>query len=84
MAVSIRLRREGSKNRAFYRVVAAHSHHRRDGRFIELLGTYDPHQGPDKADLKMDRIEYWLGTGAKASDTVRSLVQRARKAAPAA
>jgi small subunit ribosomal protein S16 len=83
MAVAIRLRREGTKDRPYYRVVAADSRARRDGRYIEALGTYDPMQdGAYKLDL--EKVEKWLGDGAKASETVTSLIKKARKAASAA
>ncbi len=82
MAVALRLRREGSKDRPYYKVVAADSRARRDGRYIEVLGTYDPmHDGDYKLDL--DKVERWLGDGAKASETVASLIKKARKAAAA-
>ncbi len=83
MAVAIRLRREGSKDRPYYRVVAADSRARRDGRYIEVLGTYDPMaDGAYKLDL--EKVEKWLGHGAKASETVTSLIKRERKAVAAA
>ncbi len=81
MALKIRLQRHGSRHAPFYRVVVAESSNRRDGRFTELVGTYDP-QNKDAlqvAKLKMDRIDYWTGVGAKPTDTVRSLIKRARK-----
>jgi small subunit ribosomal protein S16 len=74
--VKIRLRRMGAKKRPFYRIVAADSRMARDGRFIELLGTYDPNMDPPVITLKRDRIEYWLGTGAQPSDTTRGLLKR--------
>lgn len=57
----------------------------RDGRFVERVGTYDPKnkKEAEQIKLKLDRIDYWLGVGAQPSDTVRSLIKRARKAAPA-
>ena len=78
MAVSIRLRRTGGKNEASYRVVAADSRSPRDGRFIEILGWYDPKRKANNCLLKLERIEYWKGRGAQVSDTVRNLVRRAR------
>jgi small subunit ribosomal protein S16 len=56
----------------------------RDGRFIEIVGSYDPKRKGENYTLDLERIDYWLGQGAKASETVASLVKRARKAAPAA
>jgi small subunit ribosomal protein S16 len=74
--LSIRLRRTGSSKRPHYRVVVADSRAWRDGRFVEVLGHYDPRREP--ADVKIDeeRAKYWLGKGARASDTVRSLLER--------
>ena len=78
--VRIRLQRHGSKKRPFYRVVAADIRAKRDGRFIENLGTYNPVSEPKQVNLKLDRIDYWVGTGAQMSDTVRSLVRKQREA----
>ena len=76
MAVRIRLARHGTTNRPFYRIVAADSSSPRDGRFIELLGTYDPLTDPEKVTLKPERVKYWLGVGAKPSDTVNSIFKK--------
>lgn len=76
MAVKIRLARHGSKGHPFYRIVAADIEAKRDGRFIELLGTYDPNQDPAQVDLKAERVKYWLSVGAKPTDTVSSLLKR--------
>lgn len=76
MAVRIRLARHGTTNRPFYRIVAADSSSPRDGRFIELLGTYDPLTEPEKVTLKPERIKYWLSVGAKASDTTNSIFKK--------
>ena len=73
--VKIRLRRMGAKKRPFYRLVIADSRTARNGRFIELVGTYDPNLDPPAINLKKDRIEYWLGTGAQPSDTARWLLK---------
>ncbi len=81
MAVKLRLTRTGARNSACYRVVAADERSPRDGRFLEILGWYDPKQDGKNFDLKLDRIDYWRGTGAQVSDTVRSLVKRARQMA---
>lgn len=83
MAVKIRLKRLGSKNRPFYRVVVADGRSPRDGRFIEEIGDYNPMQRGENFNLKMDRTEYWLKCGAQPSDTVASLIKKARKAAAA-
>jgi small subunit ribosomal protein S16 len=83
MAVALRLRREGSKDRPYYKVVAADSRFPRDGRYIEVVGTYDPMRD-GVTSLDLEKIEKWLGDGAKPSETVRSLIKKARKAASAA
>lgn len=79
--VVVRLARGGSKKRPFYSVVAADSRDRRDGRFIERLGFYNPVAGEGQENLRiaLDRIEYWVGTGAKLSETVSRLVRDYRK-----
>src|SRR5664279_3156147 len=79
MAVSIRLRREGAKNRPYYKVVVADSRSPRDGKFIELIGTYDPKKPDHNSTLKLDRAEYWISRGAQPSDTVRSLIKKNKK-----
>jgi len=79
MAVSIRLRREGALNRPYYKVVVADSRSPRDGKFIEILGTYDPKKTGHNSTLKLDRIDYWISKGAQPSDTVRSLIKKNRK-----
>jgi small subunit ribosomal protein S16 len=77
MAVSIRLRREGALNRPYYKVVVADSRSPRDGKFIEIIGTYDPKKpGHNNSTLKLDRAEYWISKGAQPSDTVRSLIKK--------
>ena len=76
MAVRLRLRRMGRKKNPFYRIVAADQRSPRDGRFIEVVGFYDPLQSPHKLELKEDRVYYWLGQGAQATTTVNSLLRR--------
>ncbi len=84
MAVSIRLRREGTKNSPYYKVVVTDKRSPRDGKFIEIIGTYDPKKTGHNSTLKLDRAEYWIARGAQPSDTVRSLLKKNRKqAAPA-
>jgi small subunit ribosomal protein S16 len=83
MAVSIRLRREGAKNRPYYRVVVADSRSPRDGKFIEIIGTYDPKQTGQNSSFNIERAEYWISKGAQPSDTVRSLIKKQKKTAPA-
>lgn len=73
MATKLRLTRMGRKKRPFFRVVVADSRSPRDGRFVEIVGHYDPTTNPAKITLKEDRINYWLDTGATPSDTVRNL-----------
>jgi small subunit ribosomal protein S16 len=80
MAVSIRLRREGTKNRPYYKVVVADKRSPRDGKFIETIGTYDPKKPGHNSTLDIDRVEYWIGNGAQPSDTVRSLIKKNKKA----
>src|SRR2546423_15572642 len=80
MAVSIRLRREGTKNRPYYKVVVADRRSPRDGKFIEIIGAYDPQKPGHNSTLNIDRVEYWISKGAQQSDTVRSLIKKIKKA----
>lgn len=73
MATHIRLLRMGKKKQPFYRIVAADSRRARDGRFLEVLGTYNPITKPARVELFEDRVTKWLDEGAEPSDTVRSL-----------
>jgi small subunit ribosomal protein S16 len=82
--VVIRMRRAGSKNRPFYRVVVTESASARDGRFIEVLGHYDPRKKPEKLEVDRERLAHWLKTGAQPSDTLRTLIDRMPIEAPAA
>ena len=84
--VVIRLARGGAKKRPFYNVVVTDSRNRRDGRFIERVGFYNPVAAAHEEGLRIaqDRVAYWRERGAKLSDTVSMLVGRAAKAAPAA
>ena len=75
--VRIRLRRVGRKKQPFYRIVVADSRSPRDGRFIEVIGHYNPRQSPAALEVKTDRANHWLDVGALPSDTVRSLLRRA-------
>lgn len=86
MALSIRLQRWGSKKDPKYRMVVAERLARRDGRFVEIVGTYAPRDAEPSRNLnvKLDRVDYWTSCGAQPTDTVRSLIKKARKAAPAA
>lgn len=82
--VKIRLQRAGAKKRPFYRVVALDSRRQRDGRALEFLGTYDPTGEPARIRLDLARIEAWQQRGAQVSETVSSLIARARRQAAAA
>ena len=74
--VRLRLRRMGAKKAPFFRVVAADAASPRDGRFIEVLGHYNPTKDPQIIELKEDRVRHWLDVGAQPSDTVRSLFRQ--------
>ncbi len=82
--VTLRLKREGTKDKPYYRVVATDSRSRRDGRFIESVGTYDPMKKKDNCTLDLEKIDGWISNGAQTSDTVGSLIRKARKAAAVA
>ena len=73
MAVRIRLQRFGAKKKPYYRFVTADGRAKRDGRFLEQVGTYDPMQNPHKITFKTERMAYWMSVGAQPSDTVKSL-----------
>jgi len=74
--VKLRLARAGNRNRPFYRIVAAEESRRRDGRFIEILGTYDPLKKPAEISVKADLVIKWLDNGAQPTDTVRNLLAK--------
>ncbi|MCD7894237.1 MAG: 30S ribosomal protein S16 [Erysipelotrichaceae bacterium] len=76
MAVKIRLKRMGAKKAPFYRIVVADSKSKRDGRFIEQVGTYDPTKNPAVITVKEEAILSWLEKGAQPSDTVRSILRK--------
>ncbi len=75
--VKIRLTRLGAHKRPFYRIVVADSRARRDGPFIEILGTYDPLKEPSEIKLNLDKAKLWLQRGAQPTDIVKKLMQRA-------
>lgn len=79
MAVKIRLTRNGSKKRPFYRVVAIQRNNRRDGRPLEFLGFYNPMTDPATISIDQEKIESWVARGAELSDTVRSLLKSSAK-----
>ena len=74
--LTIRLSRVGTTKRPFYRVVVMESHTPRDGRFVELLGHYNPRTEPETVEVDHERVAYWIGKGARPSDTVRTLLSR--------
>lgn len=77
MSVRIRLRRQGRKKAPMYRIIVADSRSPRDGKFIEILGQYQPRGGDQALNLDVARATHWLDTGAQPSDTVRSLLRKA-------
>jgi small subunit ribosomal protein S16 len=78
--LAIRLRRTGSSKKPYYRVVVAESSDWRDGRFVEVLGHYDPRRNPAVVKIDNDRAKFWIGKGAKPSETVASLLKKLAKA----
>ena len=72
----IRLRRAGSKNRPFFRIVVTEGKSAREGKFVEVLGHYDPRTKPETVFIDRERLAHWVGAGARPSDTVRTLVER--------
>ena len=81
MAVRIRLTRHGRKKKPFYRIVAASSEAPRDGKFLEIVGTYDPMKEPAEVVLHQEKLQSWIDRGALMTDTVKSLL--AKSSAPA-
>ncbi len=81
MAVVIRLRQEGAKGHHVFRIVAADKRFPRDGRFLDILGTYDPAQSKNNANINLDKVNDWISKGAQPTDTVRSLIKKAKVAA---
>jgi len=73
--LAIRLARIGKTKKPFYRVVVIDKRRPRNGRFVEVVGTYDPLKKPAEVKLKAERIQYWIGCGAQPSDTVRSFLR---------
>ena len=80
----IRMRRAGSKGRPFFRIVVTEGKSALVGRFVEVLGHYNPRTKPEQVDINRERLAHWLGAGAQPSDTVRTLIDRMPPAAPAA
>jgi small subunit ribosomal protein S16 len=73
--LAISLMRMGAKKRPFYRVVVKEKRSKRDGKYLENLGTYDPLQNPAAVKLDHERIQYWIGVGAQPTETVASLIK---------
>jgi small subunit ribosomal protein S16 len=83
MAVKIRMKRVGAKNKPVYRIVVADGRSPRDGKFIEEIGTYQPRKKGDNFVMDLERAKYWLSKGAQPSETVASFIKKATKAAAA-
>ena len=81
MSVSLRLNRKGTKDRPYYKIVAVDSRKRRDGLYIEQLGTYDPLKEGTNFEINLELADKWRSVGAKPSDTVKSMIRKARTAA---
>ncbi|MBF0517076.1 MAG: 30S ribosomal protein S16 [Nitrospirae bacterium] len=75
--VKIRLTRMGCHKRPFYRVIVADSRERRDGRFLEIIGSYNPLTEPSEIKIDLEKAKKWLGQGAQPTDTARKLLQKA-------
>ena len=74
--LSIRLTRMGAKKKPFYRIVVTEKRSKRDGRFVEAIGYYDPCRKPADVKIDRERVSYWMERGAQPSETVRSLIKR--------
>ncbi len=79
----IRLSRRGARKQPYYRIVVIEKDRARDGRSVEVVGTYNPRTNPATVELKRERIQYWTSKGAQLSDRVRKLVEKAPASAPA-
>ncbi len=84
MPVRIRLKRIGTKNSPVFRLVVADGRSPRDGKFLEEIGTYNPLKAGENFTVNLERANYWIGVGAKPSETVASMIKKATKAAAAA
>jgi small subunit ribosomal protein S16 len=82
--LAIRMRREGAKRKPHFRMVVTEGRTPRDGKFLESLGTYDPRTRPETVKIDRERLAYWLKSGARPSDTVRTVVSRHKLAPEAA
>ncbi len=76
MAVRIRLTRMGAKKKPFYRLVAANSEAPRDGKFLEILGSYDPMKDPAQVTVHKEKVDYWLKKGARVSGSARAILKK--------
>lgn len=74
--LAIKLTRMGAKKKPFYRIVVAEKRSKRDGRFVEAVGYYDPCRNPAEVKLDQERVAYWLKCGAQPTETVRSIIKR--------
>ena len=82
--LAIRMRRAGAKNRPFFRIVVTEARSAREGRFVEVLGYYDPRTKPETVSIDRERLAHWVRSGAAVSDTVRTLIDRLPAEVPAA
>lgn len=83
MALKIRLTRIGATHQPHYRVVVAEARSRRDGAPVEVLGSYDPRSKGNPMNVNLERVDYWIGKGAKPTDTLHAMIKRARRSAAA-
>ena len=82
--LAIRLTRMGTKKKPFYRLVVAEKRSKRDGKFVEIVGHYNPCSTPVLIVVNHERVQHWIGCGAQPSDTVRSLIRKSAAAQPVA
>ncbi len=80
MAVRIRLTRLGKKKKPYYRIIVADSESKRDGKFLDVVGTYDPMQNPAAITINNEKLQEWIGKGALPTTTVKSLIGKAAEA----
>ena len=83
METKIRLSRTGGKKKPFYRIVVSGVTSKRDGKFIDILGSYDPAKGIGKALVNKERVQHWIGRGARPTDIVKQIMKQTAKAAAA-
>ena len=80
--LAISLMRMGAKGKPYYRVVVKEKRSKRDGKYLELLGTYDPMKNPAEVKLNQERIQYWIGVGAQPTQTAANLIRKNAAAVP--